>query len=295
MKSFPFVVLPLLGMVIVTAVCGAEGSEYSKEIELVETEWADLFKGRPMIAMRYGLSAVDRDGFTADFGKPGALDLQLGYTNVRQFREYMDLVRMGALWVAFTNFSTDMATEEAGSSELESKAWRFAVGISEGAGYSLGSRGGMILPYHSWSMGWSVSEIDDMDTATLSNKNKRLIEPFDDDTRFGTSWEGGLRIVPVGMLAVEGGYEQAIVFPRTKFWYWAMSSVLEEIALGVVDEFVDSIADTSPKSAPIVGFLLKSGLEYGVYELRQEKMNWPFDTSPPLTRNTLKFGVCVTF
>ena len=71
--------------------------------------------------------------------------------------------------------------------------------------------------------------------------------------------------------------------------------VLEEIAMGAIQEFADSIANSSPKSAPVVSFLLKSGLEYGLYELRQEKMNWPFDTAAPLTYETFKFGICVTF
>lgn len=295
MKSCAFVVLPLVGMLMMTAVCAAEDGEYTKEIELVETDWADWLKGHPTIAMRYGFSAVDRDGFTADFGNPGSLDLQLGYTNVGMYKHYEDLLKVKANWISFANISTDLAVEEPTASELESKAWRFAFGHSEGSGYVAGSRGGMILPYHSWSMGWSVSKIDDPGTTTLSDLNKSLIKPFDDDTRFGTSWEGGLRIAPTKRLAFEAGYEQAIVFPHTKFWYWAMSSMLEEIAMGAIDEFIDSIADTSPKSAPVVSFLLKSGLEYGIYELRQEKMNWPFDTAPPLAYDTLKLGVCVTF
>lgn len=295
MKRCAFVVMPLVGMLMVAAACAAEGGEYTKEIELVETDWADWLKGRPTIAMRYGFAETDRDGFTADFGKSGALDLQLGYTNIRPFRGYDHLVKVGANWISFANFSTDIASEKPSASELESKAWRFAFGHSEGSGYSLGSHEGMILPYNSWSMGWSVSEIDEEDTATLSNKNKRAIKPFDNDTRFGTSWEGGLRIAPARILAFEAGYEQGIVFPRTKFWFWAMSTILEEVAMGAIDEFIDSIADTSPRSAPVVGFLLKTGLDFGLYELRKDKMNWPFDTAPPMTYDTFKFGICVTF
>jgi hypothetical protein len=280
---------------MMAAACGAEDGEYRKEIGPVETNWADWLKGHPTITMRYGLSSVNRDGLTVDFGNPGAVDLQLGYTNVKWFREREDLVEVGANWISFASYSTDITNEEVGTADLESQAWRFGFGRSEGTGYSLGSRGGMVLPYHSWSMGWSVTEIDEADTETLSNKNKSLIKPFDDDTRFGTSWEGGLRIAPVGSLAFEAGYEQAIVLPRTKFWYWAMSTLLEEFAMGAIDEFVSSIADSSPRSAPVVSFLLKSGLEYGLYELRQEKMNWPFDTAPPLMYDTFKFGICVTF
>jgi hypothetical protein len=32
-----------------------------------------------------------------------------------------------------------------------------------------------------------------------------------------------------------------------------------------------------------------------MYQLRQEKMNWPFNTAPPLAYDQFKFGVTFVF
>ncbi|HSP87628.1 MAG TPA: hypothetical protein VLN45_05810, partial [Ignavibacteriaceae bacterium] len=62
-----------------------------------------------------------------------------------------------------------------------------------------------------------------------------------------------------------------------------------------LDSFVDEIMDSSPYAAPIVGFVLKCALSYGVYELRQDKMNWPFKSAAPLAYDQFKFGMTFTF
>jgi len=295
MKACDFAILPVVTALLMVAVCAAQGGEYTKEMEVVQTDWAAWLKGRPMIAVRYGSAAIDRDGFAADFADPGAIDLQLGYTNVRSFRQHETLVKVGANWLSLANSSTDTSIEESQEPELESDTWRFGLGHSSGCGYKLGSKDGMILPYHSWSAGWSIFDVDDAGAAALTEDDSNAIRFFDEETRFGTTWEGGLRIAPVRMVALDAGYEQAIVFPRTKVGYWLISTLIEELALGAIDAFINSIADTSPRSAPVMNFLLKSGMEIGLHELRREKMNWPLDTAPPLTYETLRAGLRVTF
>jgi hypothetical protein len=53
--------------------------------------------------------------------------------------------------------------------------------------------------------------------------------------------------------------------------------------------------DSSPYAGPVVGFILKSALSYGIYELRQEKMNWPFSSAAPLSYDQVKFGMTFNF
>jgi len=36
-------------------------------------------------------------------------------------------------------------------------------------------------------------------------------------------------------------------------------------------------------------------LSYGIYELKQDKMNWPFETVPPLAFSQFKIGVSFVF
>jgi len=53
--------------------------------------------------------------------------------------------------------------------------------------------------------------------------------------------------------------------------------------------------DASPTAVPVVHFLLKNGLSYGVYQLRKEKMNYPFDSEAPIVNDTFKVGVTFIF
>ena len=55
------------------------------------------------------------------------------------------------------------------------------------------------------------------------------------------------------------------------------------------------IFESSPQAGPIVNFLLKNALAYGIYELRQSDMNWPFTTTPPLSFDTFRLGATFTF
>jgi len=79
------------------------------------------------------------------------------------------------------------------------------------------------------------------------------------------------------------------------FWKWAGSAVIEEVANGLLDVFIKEIFRSSPAAGPIVNFLLKNGLSYGIYELRQEKMNWPFSSAPPLAFDSFRFGITFTW
>ena len=59
--------------------------------------------------------------------------------------------------------------------------------------------------------------------------------------------------------------------------------------------FINKIFKSSPAAGPVVNFLLKNALAYGIYELRQDEMNWPFPSAPPIALDNVKFGVTLTF
>jgi GR25 family glycosyltransferase involved in LPS biosynthesis len=96
-------------------------------------------------------------------------------------------------------------------------------------------------------------------------------------------------------LSIQVSYERAVTLPGFKIWYYILSNAIDTVALTIADRFTEAIADASPQAAPIVGFLLRSGIQYGFYELRQEEMHWPFDTEAPLAFDSFKFGFGVAF
>jgi hypothetical protein len=76
---------------------------------------------------------------------------------------------------------------------------------------------------------------------------------------------------------------------------WAGSAIIELAAQGMLDYFIKRIGKSSPAALPIVNVLLKGALSYGLYELRQEKMNWPFPSAPPMSYDQWKVGLTFNF
>ena len=93
----------------------------------------------------------------------------------------------------------------------------------------------------------------------------------------------------------DAGYERSIVFQRHLFWKWAGSAIIEAAAQGLLDGFISEVFESTPAAGPIVNFLLKNALAYGIYELRQDKMNWPFSSEAPIAYDQFKFGVTFVF
>ena len=94
---------------------------------------------------------------------------------------------------------------------------------------------------------------------------------------------------------LNASYERSIVFRRHLFWKWLGSALIETAGQVAVDKFVDEIMDSTPCAGPIVSFVLKNALAYGAYELRMQKMNWPFKSEPPLSYDQFKVGINFVF
>jgi hypothetical protein len=120
-------------------------------------------------------------------------------------------------------------------------------------------------------------------------------DDFNKTLRIGSTAEGGI-IIPLGpMLNLQASYDRTIVFPRHMVWIHMGSAIIEAAGQSMIDGFVHAIYKSSPFAAPIVSFILKNGLSYGLYELRREKMNWPFESAEPLLFDTYKVGVKFIF
>ncbi len=248
------------------------------------------FKGKPTISLDYGLSKLTTKNFDENFAKPNLLELKLGYTRERNNDVEENILDYNYKYFYVSNFSTDLAGSSSGGADLKTDMWRFGFGRSSGYGYELGSAA--IIPYHTYSFEWSKLKMKDN---PLTANDQGISNLYNDSFRFGSSTEGGIRFKIIPNLALEAGYERSIIFPRHIFWKWVGSTIIEAAGQFGIDSFVNEILDSSPYAAPVVNFVLKNALSYGIYELRHEKMNWPFDTAAPLAYDQFKFGVTFVF
>lgn len=254
-------------------------------------DWTDWWQKSPTISLNYGFSNISREDVDSSFVNNSLIELKLGYTTRKDSR-YADFIEKFNYNYAFLNYnSTNLAGGTENTSEIETKNWQFGLGWSSGYGYKVGTDAA-ITPYYSSTL--SFTEID-YQNDSLNTNDEDIMDRYYGTFRFGSSSEFGVRGQVTKLLIVEAGYETAAVFEGWLFWKWAGSAVIELAANGVLDVFIKEVFKSSPAAGPIVFFVLKGALGYGLYELRKGEMNWPFPSAPPIAMDNLKFGMTFTF
>ena len=267
-----------------------EGWNWHWEWDEVD-EWTGWWSKKPTISLNYGFSDVSRKDVEAPFADNNLIELKLGYTN-KKTTKYADFIERRIFNYFLLNYnSTNLAGGSGTFSDIETKNWQFGFAWSTGYGYKVGEESS-ITPYYTSKMIWTNINFGE---DTLSPNDERIKQLYDETFRFGSSNEMGLKIQATRLIVLEAGYERAVVFERHLFWKWAGSGIIELAANGLLDVFIKEIFKSSPAAGPIVYAVLKSALGYGIYELRQDKMNWPFSSAPPIAFDNIKFGVTFVF
>lgn len=262
--------------------------------------WDDDFdfgfsKSHPAISLNYGFAQLDRKDMNKDFVKPNLVELKLGYIKENSAWGKDDLINQSYRNFYVANESNKLSGKDAVGLEIESDMWRLGFERSKGYGYKLGESSAIIL-YNGYTLNWSRIDFKYPDILTLLPDSEiETLNLYDESFRFGTSGVGGIRIKMIDNLLLDASYERSIVFQRHLFWKWAGSAIIESAAQGLLDKFIDEIFESSPYAGPAVSFVLKNALSYGIYELRQDKMNWPFKSEAPLSFDQFKFGLTFVF
>jgi len=257
-------------------------------------DWKDWESKSPAISFNYGISDISGKDFHTTFADNALLELKLGYVTQKtsKYSEFLNKYAYNYLFI--TRNTTKLAGGLDSPDEIETNNWRFGLARARGYGYKLGNNAS-VIPYFTSSLDWTMINYKiSPDIAQLIPDEPKLML-YDDTFRFGTSSEGGIRIQATEFLSVDAGYERSIVFQRHLFWKWAGSSIIEIASQGLLDAFINEIMKSSPQAGPVVFLVLKSALAYGIYELRADKMNWPFKSAQPITFNNFKFGLTFMF
>lgn len=279
-----------------------ESASDSEECHDTEFDWGEEamdfgLSGSPTISLGYGQSQVNLKNFSGNFANPNVIELKLGYTSIRASKYSEDILKYKFNHLFIGNFFTKVKSDNSVSKDIRTDMWRFGFGWASGYGYDLGQSS--IIPYHSTSITWSRVKINDTPISQIVplqlNDDRYILDHYDQSFRFGTGAEAGIRFKVIPLISVDVGYERSIIFERHLFWKWAGSGIIETASQGMLDHFIGKIGKSSPMVLPIVSVILKSALSYGIYELRQEKMNWPFNSAAPLSFDQWKVGVTFNF
>lgn len=247
------------------------------------------FSGAPTLSLNYGLYKMSHKDLNGNFAEPRAFQLKIGHTDINEVWQSENLLTSRFNYISVSNITTDLADIAADDPDYETNSWKIEVGKSTGYGYKLGPTALFLTSGN--TIDWTRLKMTETPGDSL---DKELTGLFNNTFRFGTSFEAGLRFQIIPQVSLEADYERSVVFPRHLFWKWLGSAAIENAGQFLIDRFIDEIVDSSPYFAPIISFLLKNGLNYGIYELRKDKMNWPFKSVAPLMYEQYKFGITFT-
>lgn len=254
-----------------------------------------FYKGRPTINVSYGQAKFSWKNSGLTFPDYGLIETKLGYGYLGKTYYSPDIARYRNRYFFLDMFANNLSIKGMYNTN-STKTWKFGIGNEEGYGYKIGKKSSLIL-YNSSTINWTRYDegtvIEQFELGYLSRKDE--LHDFYQTLRFGTSTEAGI-IIPVGgMINLQAMYDRSIIFPRHLVWKHLGSMIIEGIGQSAIDGFVKAIMRSSPYAGPIVSFVLKNALSYSLYELRKEKMNWPFESAEPLFNESFKAGLTFMF
>ena len=265
---------------------GSEASGYEGQTFMERLQQGNF---RPFLEGVYGVGAPKHKAFTQDFSNTGLVEFRLGFSQIQPYKDYVSTINEGYFYGG--SVSKSLSLDEEGPNEALAKATRFGMGNRQGYGYQAGAIA--LLPYSYFGLGWTKIESDQ--TAALTPEALAVVERYEGSFRFGQNSEAGMKIQLGKTLAVSGGYEFSVVFPRHLFGKWLGSAMIQSIGYSASVLFSDAIVESSPVLGPLIGFVLRNGVSYVFYWQMRDAMNWPFKTEQPLTFEALKVGASITF
>lgn len=252
-----------------------------------------MINEKPFIELDMGFSNpfYHENVFKEKFAKIGMLDLKLGFEHLKTLSGHGLVQKSKSNYFFLQNYNNNLPFSEQKYDELNLEAWRAGLSFRKAYIYDLGS-GTKLQLYNTDGFGWTLLRFPVNAKTTLDQAS---IDLFGKDLRFGNQTEGGLKFSITDNIGINAGFERALVYPRFMFWYWAGGEIVYYSGEECINMFVKSIEKSSPEFAPIVYFLLQNAWSYGYYELRKDRMNWPFETVPPFMFETFKLGLSFRF
>ena len=292
-KVTPFM-LAILILCSWNTLFGQVGKRKNKESD--DTTYVSVKK--PFVDFSYGNANITRRGMVGEISNTDMYGISLGLKSEGKQNDSSNVIIQDKNGLSLTLGSAQNLHNSdslyQGVSLTNANALDFwSLGIINGKGYG-----------YDWGDAILMLTVEDNVTWTSINPRSyslsqspndwQYIMDMDGTMRYGSSMTSSMEIRISNTFSLTGGYTWNQVMPRHMFWYWMGSEFIEQAATIAIDKVIEKYADISPKSQPVMHFVLKSAALYGMKELRRKYMNWPFETASPMNITYWNIGVGLT-
>ena len=258
----------------------------------------DVSVKKPFLDVYYGNAQLSRQGMSGEISNTDIYGIAIGVKKEKEHKESDEVIIQDKNGISLTLGSAqDLQQSDSlyqGVSLTNTNALDFwSLGFINGMGYG-----------YKWGSSTLMLTVEDNTSWTSINPRTyslmqgpadwQNIMDFDGTMRLSSSMTSSLEFRVSNTVSLTGGYTWNQVMPRHLFWYWMGSEIIEGLAGNAVDRLIENFTEMSPKSQPVMHFVLKSAVLYGMKEMRRKYMNWPFETVSPMNITYWNIGVGLT-
>jgi hypothetical protein len=258
----------------------------------------DVSVKKPFLDVYYGNAQLSRQGMSGEISNTDIYGIAIGVKKEKEHKESDEVIIQDKNGISLTLGSAQTLQQSdslyQGVPLTNTNALDFwSLGFINGMGYG-----------YQWGSSTLMLTVEDNTSWTSINPRTyslmqgpadwQYIMDFDGTMRLSSSMTSSLEFRVSNTVSLTGGYTWNQVMPRHLFWYWMGSEIIEGLAGNAVDRLIENFTEMSPKSQPVMHFVLKSAVLYGMKEMRRKYMNWPFETVSPLNITYWNIGVGLT-
>ena len=258
----------------------------------------DVSVKKPYLDVYYGNAQLSRQGMSGEISNTDIYGIAIGVKKEKEHKESDEVIIQDKNGISLTLGSAQALQQSdslyQGVPLTNTNALDFwSLGFINGMGYG-----------YQWGSSTLMLTVEDNTSWTSINPRTyslmqgpadwQNIMDFDGTMRLSSSMTSSLEFRVSNTVSLTGGYTWNQVMPRHLFWYWMGSEIIEGLAGNAVDRLIENFTEMSPKSQPVMHFVLKSAVLYGMKEMRRKYMNWPFETASPMNITYWNIGVGLT-
>ena len=258
----------------------------------------DVSVKKPFLDVYYGNAQLSRQGMSGEISNTDIYGIAIGVKKEKEHKESDEVIIQDKNGISLTLGSAQALQQSdslyQGVPLTNTNALDFwSLGFINGMGYG-----------YQWGSSTLMLTVEDNTSWTSINPRTyslmqgpadwQNIIDFDGTMRLSSSMTSSLEFRVSNTVSLTGGYTWNQVMPRHLFWYWMGSEIIEGLAGNAVDRLIENFTEMSPKSQPVMHFVLKSAVLYGMKEMRRKYMNWPFETASPMNITYWNIGVGLT-